>query len=192
MSLTSINKVSIRYRSGGHSFSTEELKSLTSRGESLEVVVVTPKCVLVPASEYLSIHKADYLCSAGLAPEITECIIDTPAVKDIIAVLAIDKAFAERLFNLKADITFSTPLLSDLAIERGTLIELIDDVLYLRIYNNGLLFAEAMEIKNDTDIIHILQRLHDIYDIYNTYARALGDVERITRVCKGCFKHIDK
>ena len=72
------------------------------------------------------------------------------------------------------------------------IIELIDNTLFVRVYNKGLLFAEAMEVSSDADIIHILQRLNNIYDIYNMYARALGDTERITRICKRCFKHIDK
>lgn len=192
MSLTSTNKVSIRYKSGGHSFSTKELESLVGAGQSLEVVVITPKCVLVPATEYKSLHKVDYLTTMGVAPSVSECVVDTPVINNIVAVMSIDKEFAQTLLNLKTDSTFTTPLLSNETIEQGTIIELIDNTLFVRVYNKGLLFAEAMEVSSDADIIHILQRLNNIYDIYNMYARALGDTERIIRICKRCFKHIDK
>ena len=192
MSLTSTNKVSIRYKSGGHSFSTKELESLVGAGQSLEVVVITPKCVLVPATEYKSLHKVDYLTTMGVVPSVSECVVDTPIINNIVAVMSIDKEFAQTLLNLKTDFTFTTPLLSNETIEQGTIIELIDNTLFVRVYNKGLLFAEAMEVSSDADIIHILQRLNNIYDIYNMYARALGDTKRITRICKRCFKHIDK
>jgi hypothetical protein len=192
MRYISNNMVSIRYKSGGHSFSTKELESLVGAGQSLEVVVITPKCVLVPATEYNSLHKVDYLTTMGVAPSVSECVVDTPVINNIVAVMSIDKEFAQTLLNLNIDFTFTTPLLSNETIEQGTIIELIDNTLFVRVYNKGLLFAEAMEVSSDADIIHILQRLNNIYDIYNMYARALGDTERITRICKRCFKHIDK
>ena len=158
MSLTSTNKVSIRYKSGGHSFSTKELESLVGAGQSLEVVVITPKCVLVPATEYKSLHKVDYLTTMGVAPSVSECVVDTPVINNIVAVMSIDKEFAQTLLNLNIDFIFTTPLLSNETIEQGTIIELIDNTLFVRVYNKGLLSAEAMEGSSDADIIHIIQR----------------------------------
>ena len=43
-------------------------------------------------------------------------------------------------------------------------------------------------MKNDADILFYMESVNRVYDIYNMYARAIGDVERLNKVCRKCFK----
>ena len=110
---------------------------------------------------------------------------------DMVAMVAVDKAFVESLDKIKVNILLTTPLL-DKSIEQGTIIDLVECVAYIRIYDGGLRFAEAVGIYSDADLMATLERLNEVFGIYNMYARAKGDTERILSVCQKSFKYIEK
>ena len=191
MSLTSTNKVSIRYKSGGHSFSAKEIESLAAKHNHVEIRVVTHKSLLIPASQYNSDKNAEYLISMGLAPLNSEAVVDTVEKDGMVVVMAVEREFAEIIKGIKGDIVLTSPLL-DTPIAQGTIIELDENVAFIRVYNDGLRFAEAVTIGSDAGLSYIAEKLHSLYGIYNMYAHARGDVERIQRVCGRCFKNLDK
>lgn len=191
MSIASINKVSIRYISGGHSFSEKEIETINAEGRSVEISIITPKSVLVPVENYIDTNRGDYLAAMGLAPSANEVAIEAARKGDMVAVVAVDKAFVESLDKIKVNILLTTPLL-DKSIEQGTIIDLVECVAYIRIYDGGLRFAEAVGIYSDADLMATLERLNEVFGIYNMYARAKGDTERILGVCQKSFKHIEK
>lgn len=191
MSIASINKVSIRYISGGHSFSEKEIETINAEGRSVEISIITPKSVLVPVENYIDTNRGDYLAAMGLAPSANEVAIEAARKGDMVAVVAVDKAFVESLDKIKVNILLTTPLL-DKSIEQGTIIDLVECVAYIRIFDGGLRFAEAVGIYSDADLMATLERLNEVFGIYNKYARAKGDTERILGVCQKSFKHIEK
>ena len=191
MSIASINKVSIRYISGGHSFSEKEIETINAEGRSVEISIITPKSVLVPVENYIDTNRGDYLAAMGLAPSANEVAIEAARKGDMVAVVAVDKAFVESLDKIKVNILLTTPRL-DKSIEQGTIIDLVECVAYIRIYDGGLRFAEAVGIYSDADLMATLERLNEVFGIYNMYARAKGDTERILSVCQNSFKHIEK
>ena len=157
----------------------------------VEVCVITAKTTLIPQEYYDSNLKSDYLTSMGLTPSATEIAVASNPQGGMIAVMAIEREIVESLKDITSDVSFTTPLLDE-AIEQGTIIELSDNVAFIRVYHNGLRFAEAVAIDSDADLSYIVERLNDSYGIYNMYARAKGDVERVCRICKGCFKDLTK
>lgn len=183
--------MSIRLKSGGHSFSEREREMLRGATAGVEACVITAKTTLIPQEHYNSNLKSYYLASMGLTPSATEIAVESNPQGGMIAVMAIEREITESLKDITSDVSFTTPLLDE-AIEQGTIIELSDNVAFIRVYHNGLRFAEAVAIDSDADLSYIVERLNDSYGIYNMYARAKGDVERVCRICKGCFKNLTK
>ena len=183
--------VSIRYKSGGHSFSEEALREALTDGHDVELCVITPKTVLVPRDYYISTECCDYLCAVGLAASPSEIVVDAFGDDAMVAVMAVDRAFVERINAAGSRIFFTSPLLAK-PIERGTVIELVEDVAYIRVYDVTLRFAEAVAVQSDADLLFVLEKLNTTYGIYNMYARAYGDVERVARISKGLFKNLER
>ena len=127
-----------------------------------------------------------------MTPSPKECVV--ASVKDgaMVAVMAVDSSLVELLRGVRGNVTFTSPLLLGEPIERGMLLELDGEVAFIRIYNGGLLFAEAVTIESDADLSYIVEKLNSIYGIYNMYAHVRGDVERVVRVCGGCFSNLNK
>ena len=192
MMQTSLNNVSIRLKSGGHSFSTSELSAeMRSASQPLEVVVLTAKTTLVPAEFFNREHVADYLAEVGLSPAADECAVCSNAEGGVVAVMAISKQCHEELNDaISAGVTFTSPLIANSDIEKGSVIHLEDGVLYVNIYDGDMRFAEAFECANDADVLYYLATVNEVYGIYNMYARARGDVKHLQKLLKPIFKNL--
>ena len=191
MTHTSLNNVSIRLKSGGHSFSAEAFKAAIADTERpAEVVLLTAKSTLVPAEFFEKAHAATYLADVGLAPSMSECAVYSKPTNGIVAVMAISKSCYEAIHEIHpAGVICTSPLLPSAA-DDGISLYLEDDLLYIHIYTGGLLFAEVMECMSDADILYYLATINEVYNIYNKNARAMGDTARIKRVCKRVFKEL--
>lgn len=192
MTHTSLNSVSIRLKSGGHSFSIEAFKAAIADTERpAEVVLLTAKSTLVPAEFFEKAHAAAYLADVGIAPSMSECAVYSRPSNGIVAVMAISKSCYEAMHETHpAGVICTSPLLPGSEAADGVSLHLEDDLLYIHIYNGGLLFAEVVECLSDTDILYYLAAIDEAYDIYNMNARAKGDTARIKRVCKRVFKEL--
>jgi hypothetical protein len=67
----------------------------------------------------------------------------------------------------------------------------VEDVLYVRIFNGGMLFGEAMRVENDADILFFFEQINKVYNIYNMHVRARGDKERLAKLTKHLFTNIE-
>lgn len=192
MTHTSLNSVSIRLKSGGHSFSIEAFKAAIADNECpAEVVLLTAKSTLVPAEFFEKAHAAAYLADVGIAPSMSECAVYSKPSNGIVAVMAISKSCYEAMHETHpAGVICTSPLLPGSEAADGVSLHLEDDLLYIHIYNGGLLFAEVVECLSDTDILYYLAAIDEAYNIYNMNARAKGDTARIKRVCKRVFKEL--
>ena len=192
MTTTSLNKVSIRLESGGHSFSGAELRAVVDGGhEAVEVVVLTPKTTLVPADLFDAKSAADYLVAVGLAPNNAECVVCTKPINGAVAVMAINQECNAALHGVGfASISYATPLLCGDAVEQGSVLHLEGGLLYVRVYNAGLRFAEVMECQCDADMLYYLTQINEVYNTYDMCARATGDTKSLQRVTKRLFKEL--
>lgn len=190
MMYTSKNNVSIRLKSGGHSFSEVELREMISSTDSVDAVVLTPKTVLVPAEVFDNECAQDNLVAVGLAPCLNECVVATEPIDGVVAVMAINAECNKVLRNAAAELTFSTPLLSSKTIEDGSILHIEDGLLYVRVYNKGLQFADVVACKSDADIIYYLAKIDEVYNIFNMSARAMGDITLIKHIAKRLFKEL--
>lgn len=188
MSFSIQNKVSIRLMSGGHSFSAAEIsRGIKSDDGSYVVELITPKTTLVPAAAFSVESAASYLEMVGLAPSISEVVVFSPAIDDRVAVMALNKeCFAHLSLTYGDAVVFVSPLILGREPKDGVLLELLGDVLYLRIFNGGLLFGEAVEVSNDADLLFAVESINQVYHIYNMRVRAKGDVARL----KSCFQNL--
>lgn len=175
--------------SGGHSFSLDQVGACANC-EALSVVVLTSKTTLVPAELFDAERAAYYLAEVGLAPRYGECAVCSEPCNDMVAVMAISKECHAALQGVTPALTFITPLLGGNVVEQGSMLHLEDNLLYVRVYGNGLRFAEVVECKSDADILYYLTKIDEVYSIYNMSARATGDTTRMQRVTKRLFKEL--
>lgn len=189
---TSLNNVSIRLKSGGHSFSASELGAeVRSASQPVEVVLLTAKTTLVPAEFFDEEHAADYLAEVGLAPSADECAVYSNTVNGVVAVMAINKACYDTLkVSIPAGVVFTSPLMGDSTLQKGSVIHLEERVMCVNVYDGGLRFAEAFECENDADVLYYLATVNEVYGIYNMYARAMGDVKHLQKLLKSIFKNL--
>ena len=185
-------KVSIRLMSGGHSFSPAQVEEMAKEGSALTAELITAKITLVPEVMFDPERIVEYLAFVGIAPAHDEVAVYSPAVDDKVAVMAIAKSCYEKLVaEFGKNITFSSPLIQGHAPKQGALVDLVDDVLYVRIFNGGMLFGEAVAVANDADILFALESVNKIYSIYNMHVRARGDKERLAKLTKHLFTNIE-
>ena len=185
-------KVSIRLMGGGHSFSPSDIEAMAKEGSVLTAELITEKITLVPEVMFDPERATEYLAFVGLAPAYDEVAVYSPAVDDKVAVMAMSKACYEKLTaEFGSNILFSSPLIEGHAPKEGALLDLVGDVLYVRIFNGGMLFGEAMRVENDADILFMLAQINKVYNIYNMHVRARGDVSRVAKLTKNLFKDIE-
>ncbi|MBR2867185.1 MAG: DUF3822 family protein [Alistipes sp.] len=189
MAKAELNKVSIRLESGGHTFSPAQC--IEAAG-AVEVVVSTFKTTLMPAELFAEDDAKHILTAVGCAPAVNESVVSSEPQEGIVAVMAISTACYDTLTaHYGARLRFTSPLMEAVDISDGMALHLDKDVLYVRIYGDGLRFAEAMEVSSDGDILYYLESINRVYDIYNMYARATGDTARIKRVAGRCFRNLE-
>lgn len=185
-------KVSIRLMSGGHSFSPAQVEGMAKGGSALTAELITAKITLVPEVMFDPERIVEYLAFVGIAPAHDEVAVYSPAVNDKVAVMAMAKSCYEKLVaEFGKNITFSSPLIQGHAPKQGALVDLVDDVLYVRIFNGGMLFGEAVRVENDADILFMFEQINKVYNIYNMHVRARGDKERLAKLTKHLFTNIE-
>ena len=164
---------------------------MRSASQPVEVVLLTAKTTLVPAEFFDGGHAADYLAEVGLAPSADECAVYSNTVNGVVAVMAINKACYDTLkVSIPAGVAFTSPLLGDSTLQKGSVIHLEERVMYVNVYDGGLRFAEAFECENDADVLYYLATVNEVYGIYNMYARAMGDVKLLRKLLKPIFKNL--
>lgn len=182
------NKVSIRLMSGGHTFSNRDVELISGAGDDAVVEIVTHKTVLRPEQGFDKDSAYIDLVATGYVVDNNEVVVCSRAHSGRVAVMAVSAKCVEAIEALGVDVAYTSPLLTGEDLAEGSDIALYDDVLYVRVYKEGLRFAEAMLVKCDEDILFYLLSIHQVYDIYNMYARAIGDVKRLNKVCGKLFK----
>ena len=189
MTQTSLNNVSIRLLSGGHSFSSADIDAVRNASQPVEVTVISAKSTLVPAEVFDKEHAEDFLHEVGIYPTHSECVVYSDADDGAVAVMAMNaECYAQLMEAATHGITFSSPLIDEKPMKRGCVLHLEGGVLYVLVYNGGLRLAEAVECTSDADVLYYLSTIGEVYDIYNMYARVCGDTKRLMPHVKRLFK----
>ena len=183
-----LNNVSIRLMSGGHAFSNIDIETIKAAGSGAIVEIVTHKTVLRPEQGFDRANAVDDLTATGYVVADNEVVVCTEVQSGRVAVMAVCAAFVEAIEASGVDVVYTSPLLVGDDLAEGSHIALYGDVLYVRVYKDGLRFAEAIAVESDADLLYYLVSIDMVYGIYNMYARAMGDVERLNRVCRKYFK----
>ena len=184
-----LNNVSIRLMSGGHAFSNSDIDCIKRAGKDVTIEFVTPKTVLRPERGFNKTEAQHELEAMGYVVAEDEVTVCSPAVEGIVAIMAVSANCIEAINVLEIEPQYTSPLLPTESLTEGSYIALYEDVLYVRVYNGGLRFAEAMTVESDADILFYLESINRVYGIYNMYARATGDTKRLNRVCRKCFNN---
>ena len=142
------SKASIRLASGGRFFSASTLAGI-AEGADVDVIIDTARVTLVPQQMAESVSAERLLAITGQSPLADEVAIFSDAVNEKVAVVAVNKDAYETLMSrLGSKMHIYSPLQSDnYSHGRGLAIEVSENICYLRLYNNGLQLAEAVDVE---------------------------------------------
>ena len=159
-SATPSKEMSIRLRSGGHSF-PKELPAEYAAADRVVCSVLTHKTLLVPAEVFERESAPNYLALAGLGCAETECAVYSDPQRQQIAVMAVDKECRRQLAETAGDrVTFTSPLLFQPKFAgQGAWLIHTDGLLYIKIYDNVLRLAEVVRAQGTADVLYYLGRL---------------------------------
>ncbi|MBO7311776.1 MAG: hypothetical protein J6U82_03090 [Alistipes sp.] len=177
------NNVSIRLMSGGHAFSKQELDAALRADSECVIEIVTPKTTLRPVEGFNPMEAYRDLEAVGYSIAEDEVVVCSPEIEGRVAIMTLCRECAELIAGSGAKICYTSPLIMGEEIDEGSHIALYGNVLYVRVYRDGLRFAEAIAVESDADILYYLESIERVYGICNMYARAMGDVERLAKIC---------
>ena len=160
-SKNSETKASIRLASGGRFFSASILDEIADKSV-IEVIIDTPRVTLVPATMVNALPLESLLAINGQAPLSNEVVVKSNNIDGRVAVIAIAKSAFDAISTSAEHVYFTTPLLNNSHYrEKALVIEVVDGCCYFRLYNNGLIFAEALEITTAEDILFYTSQILD-------------------------------
>lgn len=152
-------EVSIQLALDGHSFSVRGLDTAAAGPVTAEVL--TPRTMLVPEALADPQHASEWLATAGLAPLSGETAVCSAPHEGIAAVMALPAAALQQVRErLGEQIRFTTPLLDAPASrQRSVLLLRRAGLLYIKVYDDTLRFAEVIPAPTEADVLDLAERL---------------------------------
>ena len=187
----SVNKVSIQLSLDGHSFSLSEPNAEFPAGTPVEVELLTPKTVLVPAE--LSDREDDraLLASSAVSVADDECVVRSAPGSSAVALMAVPSTLIRDLTERYGDrLHYTTPLLHEVRTEQPTVwMDRRDGLLYIKVYDPALQLAEVIPATDDADILYFIERLGSAFPPAEHVLRVAGDdAARLRRMLGKMFK----
>lgn len=184
-STSSANKVSIQLALDGHSFSAMDLN--TDLSGDVELEVITPRTLLVPTELFDTQNAPALLSAAGIPLAADESVIWSDPQAEVIAMMIIGaEALADvhRRFGDRAH--FTAPLLRTLPITMPSVwMCWMPGVLYIKVYREGLQFAEAVSASTEADVLYFTQRLGVQFPLKEFQLRITGTNPKALRKVLG-------
>lgn len=191
----SYEDVSIQLSLDGHSFSPQVLSAIPANDEPIEVELLSPRSMLVPA-ELFSAENAEALLAANGTPllEDERAVCSAPQ-GSFVAITAVNRDVLQEIESrLGNRIRYTTPLLRRQPAARKTLwLYRKGGISFLKVYrNNGILqLAEAVPTATDADLLYLFQRLDSLFPLSKYELRIAGDnPEAIARLCGKQFRQV--
>ena len=157
----SINKVSIQLTLDGHSFSAPALSGEFPGDGPVEVELLTPRTMLVPEELFDKEHAGEVLAAAGMAALPGECPVWSAPQQNAVAVMAAaENALAAVHERLGDRARYTTPLLCVPQASVPTVwMYYAAGLLYIKVYDGKLRFAEVVPAPDEADLLYMLERL---------------------------------
>ena len=156
----STSKASIRLSSGGRFFSASTFEGMAADG-GVDVIIDTARVTLIPEQMAGTTSPEQFLAITGQSPLADEVAVLSSAVDGKIAVLAVIKEALEALTtHFGENLQITSPLLDNrYSHGRAFAIEVNENICYLRLYDNGLKVAEAIEVENNDELLYYVANL---------------------------------
>ncbi len=162
-----VNKgVSIQLKLGGHSFSAATLPPAGEEGLVL-CELLTPRTLLVPQEEFDEAAAEMLLDAAGIPCAEHECVVWSNPGESAVAVMAFDKAEIDALRMHFGDrLQFTSPLLFKPTCPPAAVwLCRKDNLLYIKVYNDGLRFAEVVTLQTEADLVYYTELLDREFEL---------------------------
>lgn len=182
------NKVSIQLSLDGHSFSVPALSELPASGQRVEVELLLPRTMLLPAEFFDPERAAALLAANGTPPAADECPVSSDPQAGQIAVTAVNAEALRLIVEKLGDrARFTTPLLYVPASTVKTVwMSRRAGLLYIKVYDDGSLqLAEAVCAATDTDLCYFFERLNSRFPLAEYKLLVAGDNPKETRKLLG-------
>ena len=184
-------RMSIRLRSDGHSFPPADAFR-SAKDDGVEICVLTPKTQLVPRELFDAQHAQDYLAAAGLPCDETECAVWSDETAPAVAVMALGRTQAEAVRSAAGrKVRFTSPLLEGPVVPgRTAWFCRMEDLLYVKVYDDALQFAEAFAYASDEDFSFLLARLDREFEFKRFTACLALEAASLRKLLKPYFRRI--
>lgn len=189
----SINKVSIQLTLDGHSFSAPALSGEFPGDSPVEVELLTPRTMLVPEELFDEEHAGEVLAAAGMAALPGECPVWSAPQQNAVAVMAAaENALAAVHERLGGRARYTTPLLCVPQTSVPTVwMYYAAGLLYIKVYDGKLRFAEVVPAPDEADLLYMLERLGSEFRLRDYTLRiGSGDGRALKRKLGGYFRQI--
>ena len=189
----SINKVSIQLTLDGHSFSAPALSGEFTGDGPVEVELLTPRTMLVPEELFDKEHAGEVLAAAGMAALPGECPVWSAPQQNAVAVMAAaENALAAVHERLGGRARYTTPLLCVPQTSVPTVwMYYAAGLLYIKVYDGKLRFAEVVPAPDEADLLYMLERLGSEFRLRDYTLRiGSGDGRALKRKLGGYFRQI--
>lgn len=182
------NKVSIQQSLDGHSFSAAGLSADFPGDAAVEVELLTDRTMLVPPELFDAAAGAAMLAANGMPPLAGQQIVCCePRAGAVGAFMAVGgEALRQVGERLGGRARFTTPLLHT----PGTLNAIVwmlrsAELLYIKVYDRTLRFAEVIPAADDADILYFLERLGGEFALSDFELHIAGDNPKALRKLAG-------
>lgn len=188
-----IQKVSIQLALDGHSFSAPALDGEFPGDVPVEVELLTPRTMLVPAEVFDTGIAAELLAANGMAPADGECAVWSDPQQESIAVMAVNNE-AKRMVDEKlgARARYTTPLLHRLSAAVPTVwMRHTAGLLYIKVWEGNLRFAGVFPAQEEADILYCFERLGNEFKLGGYELQIARDnYKRLRKLLNVYFKQI--
>ncbi len=189
----SINKVSIQLTLDGHSFSAPALSGEFPGDGPVKVELLTPRTMLVPEELFDEEHAGELLAAAGMAALPGERAVWSAPQQNAVAVMAAaEDALAAVHERLGDRARYTTPLLCVPQTSVPTVwMYYAAGLLYIKVYDGKLRFAEVVPAPDEADLLYMLERLGSEFRLRD-YTLRIGssDGRALKRKLGGYFRQI--
>lgn len=184
-----VNKgVSIQLKLGGHSFSADTLPAVGGDGIVL-CELLTPRTMLVPREEFDTAVAGILLDAAGMPCRDDETAVWSDPEGAAVAVMAFDTTIVDALRkHFGARLRFTTPLLfTCVCAPPAVWLCRNDELLYIKVYNGGLRFAEVVTVQTEADLLYHIELLDREFKLAEYEVCLAGEIEKTT--CKALRRY---
>ncbi|WP_295960267.1 hypothetical protein [uncultured Alistipes sp.] len=185
--------MSIQLALDGHSFSAPALDGEFPGDVPVEVELLTPRTMLVPAEVFDTGIAAGLLAANGMAPADGECTVWSDPQQEIIAVMAVNNE-AKRMVDEKLGTRarYTTPLLHWLSAAVPTVwMRHTAGLLYIKVWEGKLRFAGVFPAQEEADILYCFERLGSEFKLGGYELQIARDnYKRLRKLLNVYFKQI--